>query len=135
MTSPTAPSPTPAPLGNLRRRAAAFIRREFGAAGLRCLGAGLEGVALTDGARAYKYFHAQERVRCGQWLAFLQAQVGAWQGYSSLYPLLAVRRRGDEAALVYPYEPGEPYAGGRRAGMLVFLRECRAAGVVCCQAA
>ena len=99
------------------------------------MGAGLEGVALTDGARVYKYFHAPERARRGQWLAFLQAQVGAWQGCASLYPLLAVRRRGDETALVYPYEPSEPYAGVRLADMLTFLRECRAAGVVCCQAA
>ena len=69
---------------------------------MRWLGAGLESVALTDGARVYKYFHDQERVR-----------------------------RGDEAALVYPYEPGEPYAGERLEDMLTFLRECRAAGIVC----
>ena len=118
-------------IADLRRRATAFIQREFGAAGLRCLGAGLEGVALTDGARVYKYFHDPERVRRGDWLAFLQSQVGAWQGCASLYPLLAVRRRGDEAALVYPYEPGEPYAGGRLDDMLAFLRDCRAAGIVC----
>ena len=129
-TPPTHPS-TPAPPATLRRRAAAFIRREFGAAGLRWLGAGLEGVALTDGARVYKYFHDRERVRRGEWPAFLQARVGAWRGYASLYPLLAVRRRGDEAALVYPYEPSEPYAGGRLDDMLTFLRECRAAGIVC----
>ena len=115
----------------LRRRATAFIQREFGAADLRYLGAGLEGVALTDGARVYKYFHDPARVRRGDWLAFLQAQVGAWDGCASLYPLLAVRRRGDEAALVYPYEPGEPYAGGRLDDMLTFLRDCRAAGIVC----
>ncbi len=131
MTKPSIPSLSPTPPAALRRRAAAFIRREFGAAGLRWLGAGLEGVALTDGARVYKYFHDPERVRRGEWLAFLQAQVGAWRGYASLYPLLAVRRRGDEAALVYPYEPGEPYAGGRLEDMLTFLRECRAAGIVC----
>ncbi len=128
MTTPPTPPATPAAL---RRRAAAFIRREFGATDLRWLGAGLEGVALTDGVRVYKYFHAPERVRRGNWLAFLQAQVGAWEGYAALYPLLAVRRRGDEAALAYPYEPSEPYAGGRLDDMLTFLRECRAAGIVC----
>ena len=127
---PMTSQPIPSPAA-LRRRAAAFIRREFGAAGLRWLGAGLEGVALTDGARVYKYFHDPERVRRGEWLAFLQAQVGAWRGYASLYPLLAVRRRGDEAALVYLYEPSEPYAGVRLEDMLTFLRECRAAGIVC----
>ena len=131
MTIPLTPSPTHTPPAAPIRRATAFIRREFGAAGLRCLGAGLEGVALTDGARVYKYFHDPERVRRGEWLAFLQARVGAWRGYASLYPLLDVRRRGDEAALVYPYEPSEPYAGGRLDDMLTFLRECRAAGIVC----
>ena len=95
------------------------------------MAAGLDGVALTDGARVYKYFHDPERVRRGEWLAFLQAQVSAWEGCASLYPLLAVRRRGDEAALVYPYEPSEPYAGGRLDDMLAFLRDCRAAGIVC----
>ena len=131
MTSPPTHPSTPVPPTALLRRATAFIRREFGAAGLRWLGAGLEGAALTDGARVYKYFHDPERIRRGEWLAFLQARVGAWRGYASLYPLLAVRRRGDEAALVYPYELGEPYAGGRFDDMLTFLRECRAAGIVC----
>ena len=112
----------PTPPAALRRRATAFIRREFGAADLRCLGAGLEGVALTDGARVYKYFHDPERVRRGEWLAFLQARVGAWRGYATLYPLLSVRRRGNEAALVYPYEPSDPYMGGRLEDMLTFLR-------------
>ena len=126
MTNPLTQPPTPA-----IRLATAFIRREFGATALRCLGVGQEGVALTVGARVYKYFHDPERVRRGEWLAFLQARGGAWQGYSALYPLLAVRRRGGEAALVYPYEPSEPYSGGRLDDMLTFLRECRAAGIVC----
>lgn len=59
---------------------------------LALLGCGLlEGVPLTDGALVYMYFHVLVRARLGEWLAFLQAPIGALDDFSSLYPLLPER--------------------------------------------
>lgn len=119
------------PVQQLTEKAAAFIRREFGTSELRRLGGGFEGVVFTDGETVYKYFHEWGRPDGGAPLAFIESQAGKWRDCATLYPILQVRRRGDEAALVYPYERGEPYTGGHLDGIVRFLRECRAAGIVC----
>ncbi|MDD9811812.1 MAG: glycosyltransferase [Gammaproteobacteria bacterium] len=115
-------------------QAADFIRREFETGELRRLGIGCEGVVLTDGEMTYKYFHERGRRNKrdrGAFIAFLESQAGKWRGYATLYPIVQVRRRADETVLVYPFERGAPYAGGHLDGILQFLRECRAAGIVC----
>lgn len=96
------PHHLPAPLGELGQSAVAFVEREFGGVGLRCLYEGRVSVAFTDAVRPCKCFRDHERVRRGNWLTFLETHA-----YFSLYPLsLVARRRWSEATLVYPYEPG-----------------------------
>ena len=88
-----------APLGDVRQSEVAFVEREFGGMGLRCLYDGRVSVAFTEAVRQCKRFRGHERVRRGNWLTFLETQV--------IYPLLLIaRRRWSEAALVYLYEPG-----------------------------
>lgn len=119
------------PARRLTQKAAAFIRREFATGELRRLGGGFEGIVLTDGKMVYKVFHGRGQRDGGAALAFLESQIGKWHDCATLYPILQVRRRGEDAALVYPFERGAPYAGGHLDGILRFLRECRAAGIVC----
>ena len=119
------------PVDRLRERAAAFVAREFQRSNLRCLGVGNEAVALTDGERVYKYFHHWPRRQRERRIAFLESLAGQWTGFTSLYPIVEVRRDSDEFALVYPYEEGRPYAGGHLEDILNLLRECRTAGIVC----
>ena len=119
------------PADKLQDAALAFAAREFQAEGLRCLGIGSEAVVLTDGARVYKYFHHWESREREERIAFLESLRGKLQGFSSLYPILQVRRCDDDVALAYPYEEGRPYAGGHLDGILNFLRECRRARLIC----
>lgn len=119
------------PAQRLTEKAAAFIRREFATGELRRLGGGFEGVVFTDGETVYKYFHEWSQRDGGASMAFIESQIGKWHDCATLYPVSQVRRRGDEAALVYPFERGAPYAGGHLESILRFLRECRAAGIVC----
>lgn len=112
-------------------KADAFVWREFATGELRRLGIGGEGVVLTDGKTVFKYFHNRSKPERGASIAFLESQVGKWHDCAALYPILQVRRRGGEMALAYPFERGAPYAGGHLHGILRFLRECRAAGIVC----
>ena len=121
----------PLPKRALARAAEKFVKAEFGAENLSLLGIGEEGVALTDGARVYKWFHYwKPRDGLGK-IAFLKSLVGKWGGYDALPDIQEIRARGGEMAAAYPYEAGERYAGGRLADMLKLLRECRDAGVVC----
>lgn len=119
------------PAEQLTAQAAEFIRREFETGELRRLGIGGEGVVFTDGKETYKYFHGRSKPGGGASIAFLESQIGKWRDCATLYPISQVRHGGDETALAYPFERGEPYTGGHLDGILQFLRECRAAGIVC----
>ena len=124
-------SNTPLPKDALRRSAEAYVHAEFGTGPLTCLGIGEEGVVLTDGRMAYKYFHYWKGRHRKREVAFLQRLVGKLSGYSTLLDVQEVRMQGDYLVAVYPYEAGTKYSGGRLDDLLTLLRECRQAGIVC----
>jgi GT2 family glycosyltransferase len=114
------------------RLARAQIERLAEPAGeLRLLGVGQEGVVLTDGRDVFKYLDRWRARATDDSRAFLRSLIGAWEGTEALYPLRRLIENGQDAILVYPYEPSEPFTGGHAAGIVHLLRECRAHGVVC----
>ncbi len=124
-------SKTPLPKKALRQAAESYVRDEFGAGPLDCLGIGEEGVALTDLRLVYKYFHYWKSRDRSRQVAFLQSLAGKLSGYGTLPDVREVRVRGDHVVAVYPYEAGTKYEGGHIDGMLRLLRECRDAGILC----
>ena len=87
---------TPLPREALQQAAEEYVRTEFAIEPLSCLGAGEEGVVLTDGRLVYKKFHYWKARDRSERIAFLKSLVGKVSGYRSLP------------------EPGSP--GGSRAG-------------------
>ena len=85
---------TPLPMEELRRVAERYVREEFGTGPLTCLGGGQEGIVLTDGQLAYKYFHDWRAPNRGTFVPFLQSLAGRLSGYRSLPNLLEVRAVG-----------------------------------------
>ena len=122
---------TPLPIEELRKVAEPYVREEFGTGPLTCLGGGEEGIALTDGRLAYKYFHDWKGPHRGAYLPFLQSLVGRLRGYRSLPDLLEVRQRGEHLVIVCTYETGTGYTGGELEGLLTLLREARESGIAC----
>ena len=122
---------TPLPLKGLQQAAEDYVRSEFATGPLSCLGAGEEGVVLTDGRLVYKYFHYWKARDRAERFAFLKSLVGTVSGYRSLPDLLEVLEQGDQAVIVYPYEEGTRYEGGHLEGLLTLLRETRQAGIAC----
>jgi GT2 family glycosyltransferase/SAM-dependent methyltransferase len=98
---------------------------------LRLLGAGQEGVVLTDGRDVFKYLDRWRARATNDGRAFLRSLIGAWAGTEALYPLRRLIEHGQDAILVYPYESSAPFTGGHAAGIVRLLRECRERGVVC----
>lgn len=107
------------------------VERLYGPRTLRILGAGAEGVSLTDEGLVYKVFDAWGEGTARASVDAVRPFVGRWQGTHGLHPLLDLREDGPHAVLVYPYEPSAPYAGGHGPGLVRLLRECRSQGVVC----
>ncbi len=101
------------------------------AGALRLLGAGQEGVVLTDGRDVFKYLDRWRARATDDSRAFLRSLIGAWERTEALYPLRRLIEDGQDAILVYPYEPSDPFTGGHAAGIVRLLRECRERGVVC----
>ncbi len=102
------------------------------AGSLTVLGCGMEGVALTDGARVFKvfdYWWKSSPVITAP--AYLRTLIGAWKDARYLYPILDFHECKHRAVLVYPFEVSEPYTGGHGPGMVELLAECRRYGVVC----
>ena len=98
---------------------------------LTLLGCGMEGVALTDGARVYKVIDYWKSSHLVDAPAFLRTLPGAWRDTHGLYPILDFRESGHRAVLVYPFEPSEPYAGGHGQPLVELLAECHRHGVAC----
>ena len=119
------------PVEALARAAETFVREEFGTGALTCLGVGEEGVVLTDGQVAYKYFHSWNPRSMERQVEFLQSLPGKLGGCSALLDIREVRRRGRHVVTVHPYEAGTKYSGGRLGEILTLLRECREAGIAC----
>lgn len=122
---------TPLPEDALGKAAAEYVRSEFETGPLTTLGVGDEGVVLTDGKLAYKYFHyMKNRDREGQ-IERMRSLVGKLSGYKTLLDIREIRVDGDRVVAVYPYVSGGKYEGGHLDEMLTFLRECRDAGLDC----
>lgn len=122
---------TPLPEDALSEAAAEYVRAEFDTGALTVLGVGDEGVVLTDGLLAYKYYHhMKNRDREGQ-IERMRSLVGELSGYKTLLDISEIRVDGDHVVAVYPYVSGVKYAGGHLDDMLTFLRECGNAGLDC----
>ena len=122
---------TSLPLEALQQAAEEYVRAEFATGPLSCLGAGEEGVVLTDGRLVYKNFHYWKARDRSERIAFLKSLVGKVSGYRSLPDLLEVREQGEHVVAAYPYEEGTMYEGGHLEGLLTLLRETRQAGIGC----
>jgi len=96
---------------------------------LRLLGAGHEGIVLTDGREVFKYLDLWRARGRESDRAFLRSLIGKWTHTQGLYPLRRLIEDGPHVVLTYPYEPTEPYGGGHAAGLVQLLRECREQGV------
>lgn len=122
---------TPLPAGMLRRDAVAYVKDEFSTGRLVYLGMGEEGVALTDGRLVYKYFHRWNPKDPDLQVSLLRSLAGRLPECGTLPPILEVRRAHGHVVVVYPYEAGTGYGGGRMDEVLALLRECRRAGIAC----
>ncbi len=124
-------SQLPLPKDRLIETAKQFVRDEFDAGSLDCLGVGEEGVALTDGRLVFKYFHYWKSRDRERQIQFLESLVDKWPNSHTLMPINEVRRRGAAVVLTYPFNPSRAYAGGLLDDIRTFLRECRQASIVC----
>lgn len=112
------------------RLAQAQVERLANPAGpVKLLGVGHEGVVFTDGREVFKYLDLWRARASEESRTFLRGIVGAWSDTEGLYPLQRFIERGPHVVLTYPYEPSEPYTGGRAAGIVRLLRECREHGI------
>ena len=122
---------TPLPLEALQRAAEEHVGSAFVTGPLTCLGAGEEGIVLSDRRLVFKYFHYWKTRDRSERVGFLKSLVGRVSGYRSLPDLLEVREQGEHVVAVYPYEEGTEYEGGDLDGLLTLLRETRQAGIAC----
>jgi glycosyltransferase involved in cell wall biosynthesis/SAM-dependent methyltransferase len=111
--------------------ARSFVRRLCGVENLTLLGAGAEGVVLTDGSSVYKVFDYWKAKPGFDSREFLRSQLHRWRGASHLYPLLKFVEDGSTAVLVYPFESSTSYSGGCGPDLIALLRECKQHGIVC----
>ncbi|MCK6544347.1 glycosyltransferase [Myxococcota bacterium] len=97
---------------------------------LRVLGAGSEGVALTDGVSVYKVFdYPKSAFDAPQW-DVLRSLVGRELASPSFHSIEELRTIAGRPVLRYRYEPSEPYRGGRGPDLVRLLREVRRLGLV-----
>ncbi|MDB4930545.1 MAG: hypothetical protein JWM10_3029 [Myxococcaceae bacterium] len=104
-----------------RARAAAILLNRDD---LTPLGAGLEGVVLTDGARLFKVFDGWPTELREARRRALASWAGRFEDCRHLQPLLAVEEVGGIPVLVQEYFPSTVWVGEERAGVVGFLREC-----------
>lgn len=112
------------------RRGRALLKRAFGAAHLRLLGAGGEGIVFTDETRVFKVLDLLKRRPNHDTLGTLTALSNRLEQPRHLYSLSRVEVRDETLLVVYPFEASEPYTGGRGSELLGLLRECKSSGVV-----
>ena len=98
---------------------------------LKLLGAGSEGVVLTDGTLVYKYFDYWKTVDVDLGKPYIKDLVDRWKDTKCLYPLLHFWEHGSHSVLAYPYEQSTPYIGGYGKSLIQLLQECRKVGIVC----
>ena len=112
------------------RRARALLKRAFGAAHLRLLGAGGEGIVFTDEVRVFKVLDLLKRRPNHDTLETLKTLSNRLDQPKHLYSLSRVEVRDETLLVVYPFESSEPYKGGCGSEMLGLLRECKSNGVI-----
>jgi SAM-dependent methyltransferase len=106
-----------------------YVGRRFGVHASRVLGAGKEGVVVTDGETVFKV--------CDRWeappgtdpasIVASLSESGPWQ---TLYPVRLLWKEDGCPLFTYPFEPSEPYAGGHEEEFVTFLLEATRAGFV-----
>jgi broad specificity phosphatase PhoE/glycosyltransferase involved in cell wall biosynthesis/SAM-dependent methyltransferase len=111
------------------RRARALLKRAFGVKDPRLLGAGGEGIVLTDERRVFKVFDLLKRRPNHDTLATLQTLAARMDEPMHLFPLARVEVRDETLLVVYPFEESTPYTGGYGADLLALLRECKSYGI------
>lgn len=111
-------------------RARALLKRAYCVKDLRLLGVGGEGVVLTDETKVYKVFDLLKKRPNHDTLETLVGFRDRFERARHLYPLSRVEVRDGTIVVVYPYEPSEPYTGGRGQDLIGLLRECKAHGIV-----
>jgi len=107
-------------------RARTILRRPS----LQLLGAGLEGVVLTDGECTYKVFDGWHEYERDALSAALVRWVGRFEACRHFRPLLAVECRGELPVLLQTYTPSEPWSGRPEGDIIGFLCECLHEGAV-----
>lgn len=95
------------------------------------LGAGAEGVVLTDGRHVYKVFDFWKARDAPNARKFIRGLVGRWPDAKSLHPILDFVEHGSDAVLIYEYRASEPYQGGHGPGLVDLLVECHQNGIAC----
>lgn len=98
---------------------------------LQCLGQGSEAVVFTDGLSVLKVIDYWKPRAAAKARARLHALVGRWPTGAGLYGIKQLLTEGPHSVLVYPFEPSEPYAGGRGPGLVELMAECHAHDLVC----
>ncbi|MFY0580304.1 histidine phosphatase family protein [Cystobacter fuscus] len=102
----------------------------LGRGGLRLLGAGGEGVVVTDGESVFKVFDGwpePERARRAEHLACF---VGRFEDCRTLVTLRALEQHSGLPVLRYDYVPSGPWEGEHTEDLLTFLSECWQQGIV-----
>jgi SAM-dependent methyltransferase/glycosyltransferase involved in cell wall biosynthesis len=97
----------------------------------RLLGAGAEGVVLTDERRVYKVFDYWKARHSLDAREFIRGLVGRWPDAKALHPILDFIEDGSDAVLTYDYSPNEPYRGGQGPALVDLLIECHQNGIAC----
>jgi glycosyltransferase involved in cell wall biosynthesis len=111
--------------------AIAGISYVTGAQGEMCLvGCGYEGVVLTDKNQIYKWFDAWPLRKSPRQQIFVRELVGKLGRSISLPRLNLLDELGGHIVARYPYEPSEPYQGGKGPSLYRMLIECRELGLV-----
>lgn len=100
-------------------------------AALRPLGAGTEGVVLTDGTSVFKVFDYWKPADSNNARQRLAALVGRWPTGAGLYGISRFVTDGLDNVLVYPFEDSLPYRGGHGPGMVDLMADCHVNGLVC----
>jgi len=111
------------------------LTREDGAgadgAALRWLGAGTEGVVLTDETSVIKVIDYWKPAAAHSARQRLAALVDRWPTGAGLYGISRFVTKGLDNVLMYAFEESLPYAGGYGPGMVDLMADCFKNGLIC----
>ncbi|MBM3992180.1 MAG: glycosyltransferase, partial [Planctomycetes bacterium] len=113
-----------------KSRARATLRVLLSDARVEFLGIGGEGVVFNDESNAFKVLDLL-RPRVDHDTESTLRKLGSSDAEVRHLYKPVVRRLGDQLVLSYPFEPSEPYSGGRGPELIALLRELKALGLVC----